>query len=563
MTAGFIEEVVARLPGPVFAFSTSGRLEAINDEGVELTGISRQAAQQMKLSDFIDTEERDRDFIEQFLRSPELPVPLFRIEDGKGGATSWQSEFFRLDGQDRSWLGIRLSRPERGSYSRGEATAGRSPERLLGERGAAGCGPDEAACRRCTHMSKADRFACGCPGKQHPRWFGGNLLQAIQAILRAGPQELALQAAIAEICQFSGWDYAEIWIPGGPSRAWRPHPFWFGNRQAYQGFRSRTFAAAEAGTPPLIERVASTQSACWFSDASVMPLTEYARAAAAEEAGLRATFAQPITHAGRTIAVLVFMMAKPCSRDDDLAELIGTVSSWLRKIIQDGDPGRAKAGGLSHAAPEVGGRAAAGAGGGIPPCSFDLLCTLLNSVDRPAFVVTLQHRTILWANPTACQLFGYEVGELLGRSTRILHVDQRSYEEFGKRARPFVTHDKVFRHRFWLQRKDGSRFASEHLVTPVRDLGGAQVAVSLVTDLSAPATRRFGKHLRRLSPREYDVLQLTIDGFSVKEIASRLGLSHRTVDIHRANLLKKLEVGTTTKLLAEVLAMSIVEHTQL
>ena len=47
-------------------------------------------------------------------------------------------------------------------------------------------------------------------------------------------------------------------------------------------------------------------------------------------------------------------------------------------------------------------------------------------------------------------------------------------------------------------------------------------------------------HLARLSPRERQVLDGLIEGLSNKEIAFNLGISPRTVEIYRANMMSKL-----------------------
>jgi DNA-binding NarL/FixJ family response regulator len=48
--------------------------------------------------------------------------------------------------------------------------------------------------------------------------------------------------------------------------------------------------------------------------------------------------------------------------------------------------------------------------------------------------------------------------------------------------------------------------------------------------------------LSRLTAREVEVLRVIAEGFSNKEIGDQLFISHRTVDTHRTNLMKKLEV---------------------
>jgi DNA-binding NarL/FixJ family response regulator len=51
-----------------------------------------------------------------------------------------------------------------------------------------------------------------------------------------------------------------------------------------------------------------------------------------------------------------------------------------------------------------------------------------------------------------------------------------------------------------------------------------------------------------LSPREREVLQLFAEGHGTKEIAFRLGLSPKTVEVHRLNLFAKLKVNNVIEL---------------
>jgi two-component system, LuxR family, response regulator FixJ len=54
--------------------------------------------------------------------------------------------------------------------------------------------------------------------------------------------------------------------------------------------------------------------------------------------------------------------------------------------------------------------------------------------------------------------------------------------------------------------------------------------------------------LARLSARELDVLEGLLDGQTSKEIAIALDISPKTVDVHRANIVKKLGVGSSAEL---------------
>jgi two-component system, LuxR family, response regulator FixJ len=55
--------------------------------------------------------------------------------------------------------------------------------------------------------------------------------------------------------------------------------------------------------------------------------------------------------------------------------------------------------------------------------------------------------------------------------------------------------------------------------------------------------------LEELTPREYDVLQGLVRGHPNKTIAYDLGISPRTVEIHRANLMGKLDVPSLSEAL--------------
>lgn len=62
--------------------------------------------------------------------------------------------------------------------------------------------------------------------------------------------------------------------------------------------------------------------------------------------------------------------------------------------------------------------------------------------------------------------------------------------------------------------------------------------------------RRRGEPVERLTPREVDVLRLLSKGNTNREAAEILGLSVRTVESHRANLMGKLDVSSRVELVS-------------
>jgi DNA-binding NarL/FixJ family response regulator len=76
---------------------------------------------------------------------------------------------------------------------------------------------------------------------------------------------------------------------------------------------------------------------------------------------------------------------------------------------------------------------------------------------------------------------------------------------------------------------------------------------------SAIAGKLSERRLRTgLSPREFQVLRLVVDGMSNKEIVSRLRLSEATVKLHISNMLNKLGVTDRTQAAVAALRRGIV-----
>jgi FixJ family two-component response regulator len=63
--------------------------------------------------------------------------------------------------------------------------------------------------------------------------------------------------------------------------------------------------------------------------------------------------------------------------------------------------------------------------------------------------------------------------------------------------------------------------------------------------------------LGTLSPREREVMQLVIEGKPNKVIATRLGLSTRTVEVHRAKVMEKMAAGSLAELVRMALAAGL------
>ena len=75
-------------------------------------------------------------------------------------------------------------------------------------------------------------------------------------------------------------------------------------------------------------------------------------------------------------------------------------------------------------------------------------------------------------------------------------------------------------------------------------------ALSISADKATEASLRekLSQKLKMLSDRERDVLRLVVEGYSNRKIAGALAISPRTVDIHRARVMEKLDAGSLAEL---------------
>ena len=104
------------------------------------------------------------------------------------------------------------------------------------------------------------------------------------------------------------------------------------------------------------------------------------------------------------------------------------------------------------------------------------------------------------------------------------------------------------------------------LVTAVREVykGGkylsSQVLGKLVEDFRAHVRdAKMRPRISTLTPREREILKLLAEGNSVKEIAVLLGLSVKTVEAHKFNLMRKLDIHNKAQLVTYAIQKKIIK----
>ena len=168
----------------------------------------------------------------------------------------------------------------------------------------------------------------------------------------------------------------------------------------------------------------------------------------------------------------------------------------------------------------------------------------------PAAIVVLSQRRIMQLNPAFEQLFGYSHAELIGQSIALLFPSIEDYEKVGTDALNGLSQqDSVFySDQRFMQHQNGELFWTRthgQTLTP-------EAPFQLIVWHFERHDRSVGSK-QQLTQRESEVTQWIVNGFTCKEIAKQLKLSHRTVEVHKANAMKKLDVRNKAELSAKII----------
>ena len=164
----------------------------------------------------------------------------------------------------------------------------------------------------------------------------------------------------------------------------------------------------------------------------------------------------------------------------------------------------------------------------------------------------LPDNPIIAANAAFCALTGYGESDIVGRNCRFL-AGPNTEPWLTERIRQSLRDLRPSLTELLNYKKDGTAFRNAVLIAPLFGADG-EVAWYLGSQVEVDPGSAAPLALRQqraaglaaaLSPRQREVLKEMAAGQRNKQIAWRLGLSEKTVKMHRALLLDKLGVRTT------------------
>ncbi|WFE91909.1 LuxR C-terminal-related transcriptional regulator [Roseibium porphyridii] len=164
----------------------------------------------------------------------------------------------------------------------------------------------------------------------------------------------------------------------------------------------------------------------------------------------------------------------------------------------------------------------------------------------PVGLIYSENRCIKKCNTLFAEMFGYSRAELTDASLSILYPSSEEFARIGQIGAQKMLGTGRYRDERIMRRQDGLLFWCRVRGQSLDPSAPFARAVWSFADISED------RPITDMSLRERQVATLMVEGKTSKEIARVLEISPRTVDIHRARLMKKLGVRNSLELVAHI-----------
>lgn len=166
----------------------------------------------------------------------------------------------------------------------------------------------------------------------------------------------------------------------------------------------------------------------------------------------------------------------------------------------------------------------------------------------PVGLCVSEQRIIRTCNLELAAMFGHAADALNGQSLSILYPSADEFERTGARIAPILNRQGFYSDERIMKRANGELFWCHVTGRALSRDDPHASGIWTFEDLSSrrPVTAE-------LSAREREVAALLVEGKTSKLIAKQLGLSPRTVEMHRARLMKKFAASTSSELVNRLL----------
>ena len=167
----------------------------------------------------------------------------------------------------------------------------------------------------------------------------------------------------------------------------------------------------------------------------------------------------------------------------------------------------------------------------------------------PVGLVLSRHRAMEDCNRHVCEMFGASREVLVGQSGQVLYPSAQEYERLGAHMAPILNAKGYYSDNRIMKRANGELFWC-HVTGRALERDNPHAAgIWSFEDLSAQRPVKAD-----LTGREREVAARLLEGLTSKEIGKALNISHRTVEIYRARLMRKYGASTAADLVHKLVA---------
>lgn len=167
----------------------------------------------------------------------------------------------------------------------------------------------------------------------------------------------------------------------------------------------------------------------------------------------------------------------------------------------------------------------------------------------PVGLCLSRNRVIVDCNFQLCEMFGWSRELLVGQSFLVLYPSAEEYERLGQRMAPILNARGHYSDDRIMKRASGDVFWCHVSGRALNRERPHEAGIWSFEDLSAQRPVK-----AELTAREREVAARLLDGMTSKEIGKALAISHRTVEIYRARLMRKYRASTTADLVHKLMA---------
>jgi PAS domain S-box-containing protein len=167
----------------------------------------------------------------------------------------------------------------------------------------------------------------------------------------------------------------------------------------------------------------------------------------------------------------------------------------------------------------------------------------------PVGLCVSRNRAIVDCNAQLCEMFGWSREVLVGQSFQVLYPSVDEYERLGARMAPILNAKGHYGDDRIMKRASGDVFWCHVTGRALNREAPHEAGIWAFEDLSAQRPVK-----AELTAREREVAARLLDGLTSKEIGKTLQISHRTVEIYRARLMRKYKANTTADLVHKLMA---------